>query len=481
LLVLFSPIFAEEVDCKGSFCQCKQNGHCQIYCDTRSDQCKSSSLLCKAGYPCTVYCLGKSVCVDTRVNGAGATDVTMICDGKDACKASTLSCGSGACALECASQTDCEDTNAIVGSASGWDCIGFCSESKGVPRPATPAPSKRPTMRPTAPTQHPTRSPTHNPTRAPIEPQYLSCTGTAATCECNNAQPCIIQCDTMDSCKDSTLICPRDYDCTVECGDHGCDKAAVTGPTGSNFDINCYGVSSCVDVAVESSMADNVNYVCSGKDSCKGAGTKVNCGSGRCNLQFTGEASGDSATINTNFAIGFKCEGRYAPCPPNYLPPCPGQGAAACTAAQVFNQELCRCECPYLPDAATGCPGAQVFNSKTCQCELNCAAGTPTAAQCASQGLVWRDCACYDSNYCCLTNPVQQEPKQWAGLCWGETQEVSCLAQPNQRCIWAPRNCLENPPRNALDPSKSCGFSTVACAKDSDCCSEFCKPDGLCR
>ena len=100
-----------------------------------------------------------------------------------------------------------------------------------------------------------------------------------------------------------------------------------------------------------------------------------------------------------------------------------------------FNQEICQCECPYLPEASNGCPGSQVFNKKTCKCELNCAPGTPTEAQCAAQGKVWRDCACFDSNYCCLTDPVQQDPKQWAGICWGETTEIGCNAEPNQRCI----------------------------------------------
>jgi len=275
-LVLFRCILSEEIDCRSNFCQCKENGHCQIYCDTRTDQCKSSSLQCKTGFPCTVYCMGKSVCTDARINGNGATDVTLICDGKDSCKSNTFNCGSGACTLECATRTDCEDTKANVGSASGFDCIGFCGESKGVPRPVTPRPTKKPTLHPTPPTMRPTNLPTRHPTRAPIEPQYVTCGGTAAECKCNNAQPCIIQCDAFDSCKDSTLICPVDYDCTVECtGSNSCNKAVVSGPAASNFDIQCIGVSSCVDAAVDSAKANKVDYVCSGKDSCKGSGTGI--------------------------------------------------------------------------------------------------------------------------------------------------------------------------------------------------------------
>jgi len=185
--------------------------------------------------------------------------------------------------------------------------------------------------------------------------------------------------------------------------------------------------------------------------------------------------------MGTNLAIGFQCGGRYAPCPPNYVPKCPGIGAAACTSAQVFNEDTCQCECPYLPEAVMLCPQAQAFDPRTCQCEMNCPWRTPTAAECESQGLVFRDCACYESNYCCLPDPVQQDPLQWAGICWRETEKSVCEGVPNQRCIWNPDRCLNNPPRNYLDPSKPCSFHDTPCTMDSDCCSQNCLSNGLCK
>jgi len=479
--LLASHVFSEEIDCRSPLCRCQESGHCQIYCDGGPDQCKSSSLVCKAGFPCTIYCLGDTVCKDARIDGSGATDFRLLCDGVDSCKASSFQCGDGQCTLECASATGCEDAVANMGGASGFNCFGFCSESKGVPKPITPRPTKRPTLPPTAPSVAPSASPSNVPTLSPVEPQYVSCSGIGAECKCNNARPCVLQCDAADSCTDSALICPPDFDCTVECGHSACGKAVVSGPIDRRFEMSCFGVASCGDVAVDSAMASDTLFVCSGKDSCKGAGTALNCGKALCSMLFSGESAGDSATISTNFAVGFSCEGRYAQCPPDFLAPCPAPGASACTAAQVFDPERCRCECPFVPEAGSGCPGRQRFDSKSCRCEVDCAAGTPTEAQCAAQGLAFRDCACWDSNYCCLTNPVQPEPKQWAGRCWGETLEVSCLAQPNQRCVWSPNECLQNPPRNGLDPSRPCSFADIPCARDSDCCSEFCRADGLCR
>ncbi len=158
---------------------------------------------------------------------------------------------------------------------------------------------------PTLPTKQPTKSPTNQPTRAPVVPQTIACKGTATKCECDGTKPCILQCDAVDSCKDSTLICPANYDCTVICGDSACNKAAIAGPMGSDFSIYCDGVASCGDMAVETDFAKNVLFSCGGKDSCKGAGTDIRCGSGLCSLSFTGEASGDSANIQTNNALGF--------------------------------------------------------------------------------------------------------------------------------------------------------------------------------
>ena len=176
------------------------------------------------------------------------------------------------------------------------------------------------------------RRPTSRPT---VAKQVVRCTG--STCECDGTRPCSLQCTATDACIESTLVCPVDFACDVTCGDKACNKALVVGPNGADFSLLCEGTASCGDAQVQSERARDVLYRCGGKDACKGAGTQINCGAGLCALVFSGEASGDSATIHTNGALGFSCEGRYAACPDNYEPPCTKEAAgSSCTAAQTL-------------------------------------------------------------------------------------------------------------------------------------------------
>jgi len=64
-------------------------------------------------------------------------------------------------------------------------------------------------------------------------------------------------------------------------------------------------------------LAADVQYLCTGKDSCKGALTTTNCGTGFCEMEFTGESAGMDAKVYTNQALGFNCVGRYVFCPDN--------------------------------------------------------------------------------------------------------------------------------------------------------------------
>ena len=109
-----------------------------------------------------------------------------------------------------------------------------------------------------------------------------------------------------------------------------------------------------------------------------------------------------------NDALGFQCDGRYAPCPNNYLPPCPESEKAACKAPKVWDETTCQCKCmENNPEGIRECLGQfDVFNTETCQCELQCPKYAPTPEECAIFGMEWRECNCYESlNNCCLANP----------------------------------------------------------------------------
>ena len=236
-----------------------------------------------------------------------------------------------------------------------------------------------------------------------------------------------MRCESLDSCKDATLICPLNYECNVICADKACSKAVIVGPQQADFKLFCLGTASCVDAKIQSEQARDVLYECSGKDSCKGALTDVNCGSGICELLFVGESSGDSAIIHPNSALGFSCVGRYAPCPENYLAPCP---SIQCEANQSLNPSTCRCECSSNPSGV--CPGNYyVFDEQSCECV--CPLNAPSPQLCASMGKAWRDCSCYDSNHCCFTSVPEYKP--WRGLCWNEITAAGCNAEPNGRCV----------------------------------------------
>merc|ERR1719242_1494572 len=377
-------------------------------------------------------------------------------------------------------------------------------------RSPTPAPTIGPTRFPSRnPSQSPTPQPTGFPTGSPKLPstQTLICSGSYQLCRCNQLQPCVIDCQGKDSCVDSTLICPMKHDCVINCPDHACKKAEVQGPRGADFTMICDGDSSCIDAKVQSERANDVAFFCGGKDSCKGSGTKINCGTGICTLSFLGEASGDASTINTNGALGFQCDGRYAPCPDNYVPPCDAAERAACVAPKFFDEMSCQCRCPENPDGIRVCAGQfEVFSLDTCDCQLRCPGYAPTPEECAMFQLDWEGCTCRERppptpvptlppvrtpvptmparespNLCCLSNPAQPDPVMWAGTCWPQRSEAECEAVPNYRCLWNPYQCLPNPPVNSLNPYSPCRFAGQRCLSFVDCCSEYCHSDGFCR
>lgn len=433
-----------------------------------------------------------------------------------------------------------------------------------------------------------------------VPDEIVVCDG--ASCACSNTQACTIQCTAGDACKDSTLLCPADYDCTLVCADNTCDKAKVTAPVGHDFTVLCTGESACMNANFMASEARDTSYTCSGKDGCKGASTKINCGLGHCTVDCSGEATCDSSDIMPGSALSFDCYGRDAPCPrsytaapvpePTFSPTdaCFGMGPCPCLNAQCFEERdpvTCECQCPFeilllahrqdpaicthllpagmgndnhvyidsscscdcpvgaYPDG--GCPGGQFFNEDACACEcplvmecggssiLNpvtcqceCPSWAPKASDCLALNKVLRDCECQcpipcpgagqiqsssscrcgcpfttpdpsscasgfidelycqcakpikpPTNYCCLTAEPGFLP--WAGRCWGQTDEISCSAVENGRCLWNPDQCLPDPPVNSLDPTQACRFRDDPCSSGADCCSEVCRVNGFCR
>eukprot|EP01084_Bolivina_argentea_P210951 358919_1 len=100
---------------KSSICECTENEACILECiGDQACQGSGTQLKCKSGYPCTIICnsgSNKDACLDARIDGNGATDVTLECTGNSACKTALIHCRNAThCDTTCAGDSACEGT-----------------------------------------------------------------------------------------------------------------------------------------------------------------------------------------------------------------------------------------------------------------------------------------------------------------------------------------------------------------------------------
>merc|ERR1712178_8928 len=107
-------------------------------------------MTCRTGYPCTIKCIGEGACSDARLVGQYATDVSVTCDGKDACKGGNgqLLCGSGDCSVVCDGGKEggaCLDTRFKSNNARSFQCTGPDCNEANLPPQYSPDPTPSPT------------------------------------------------------------------------------------------------------------------------------------------------------------------------------------------------------------------------------------------------------------------------------------------------------------------------------------------------
>ena len=120
-------------------------------------------------------------------------------------------------------------------------------------------------------------------------------------CECTQPGECIMICNEDDKCagSDVELTCYDGYPCEIQCG----------------------GEANCIDVYINAETATHLNLTCSGKDSCKGSNTVIDCGTGDCFIQCTHSKACEDFNINENNARSLQCTGNHCPNnPANYSP-----------------------------------------------------------------------------------------------------------------------------------------------------------------
>eukprot|EP01083_Nonionella_stella_P292806 995936_1 len=166
---------AEIIDCATQIesCNCSTTATpgetCILNCNSK-DICKGKTLNCRPGDPCVINCESSASCSDNGIiNAETSTDVSILCEGTDACKKGiNIKCGIGKCKLQCDTDSSCNDWGNInVTNSISFECIGYCPSESLLPKYFSESPTNIPTILPTIYTINPTDYPTSNPTILP--------------------------------------------------------------------------------------------------------------------------------------------------------------------------------------------------------------------------------------------------------------------------------------------------------------------------
>eukprot|EP01084_Bolivina_argentea_P203140 347001_1 len=470
--------------CKDTIIECNNDGYpCVVNCFGLNACAGSSSVMGPAGSSLEVNCLGEKSCEGaTQFNGEAGTDMRVACDGMTSCKGVQFNFGSAVSLIECNGEPDsCIGAvfnllpHARTTPGAAYSCQGsFC------PEVGTFAPE-----------------PFSN-----VVPGPASGCNDVGSCGCvpGANEPCDITCDGYpDACKDGIISCNSDgFACVVNCmSEQACaGSAEIIGPKGASLTVHCKGMKACEGSTVINAMdSTDVTVVCQGGEACKG-NMEVNFGYGKAAVYCHGDPdSCEGAVFNllpdaaTIAGAGFSCTGARCPAdaPPSFsnggvpvprtpiivVPsPIPSGVVPSPIPPGVVPSPITPGVVPPfvpvvpippvtvpIPPVTVPIPPATVPAPQTPQTPQ-----TPAVVP--------------GVEYCCLTSIANFKP--WAGRCWDQTTEITCLAEPNGRCVWDVTACLPNPPVNSLKPTP-CAFYEDICLEHSDCCSETCNPNGFCR
>eukprot|EP01084_Bolivina_argentea_P075790 137366_1 len=136
IMVVMVAINAETQQCTtDSICECTQNEACILQCiGNKSCEGPNTHLKCKSGYPCTIICDSdgkKEACLNTVIDGNGATSIALGCTGNFACYKTLIHCRNAIhCDTTCAGDSACLQTVLYCdNSQCSTDChAGSCAE-----------------------------------------------------------------------------------------------------------------------------------------------------------------------------------------------------------------------------------------------------------------------------------------------------------------------------------------------------------------
>eukprot|EP01083_Nonionella_stella_P192439 711348_1 len=409
--------------CKDSLIECNNNGYpCYVTCMMQNSCSGSTSIMGPANGKLVVNCIGDKSCEGSvQFNAETGTDFTANCDGMTSCKGASFNLGKGVSTVACNGDPDaCLSSfwNLLPGART---MTGAAFECVGQSCPIN------------------VPEPFSNVVGAPLG--GCKDQGNCA-CEPGMNEPCHLACDgTSDSCKDGLIECNSDgFDCIIDCiSMNSCaGSTTIIGPSGASLTVNCIGAKSCEgSVTVEAIDTTQTEINCRGNEACKGSGVVINFGNGMNSVSCSGQpdACKDAQFNVPAGALSFSCRGSNCPVEPASFKNGPPQSTQPIQPIQT--QPIQQIQ-PIQPIQAGG-----------------------------------------RSPYCCRTSIPGFKP--WRGRCWDEQSEPSCLAEPNDRCIWDETNCHPNPPVNDLNPNIGCFMRDEHCTAHDNCCSEVCRIDGTCR
>lgn len=89
--------------------------------------------------------------------------------------------------------------------------------------------------------------------------------------DCEEDQPCMVQCESDQSCQNATINCPSDSYCVIQCyGYLSCSGAIINAnPQSTISHVVCIGNSSCSNAIIHGGIESTLYLYCQSPDSCR--------------------------------------------------------------------------------------------------------------------------------------------------------------------------------------------------------------------
>ena len=216
------------IDCQHITCRyeqlvCPERDNCNTYCyDSRPYACFQTGVVCPSGGgDCVINCNDSYACLQANISCSNNADCTLNCLNDHSCLNSATRCLRGTCLLNCHGERSCSQSAA---ECSGDTCLFTCNGRDSCSNSVVKYSHGKHTLN----CKH-----------------YRSCSHLSLNC---SGESCITNCDYDYACEYMTLHCIRG-NCTINCRDYfACRSSTVLCPSDGLCIVNCsnsYSYSAC--------------------------------------------------------------------------------------------------------------------------------------------------------------------------------------------------------------------------------------------